>query len=416
VIASLVLSLALAAAVQEEPSPQDQTAELVNALLGGFLGFKEMSADELEAEVAEVGGIEFRKPVPLDYLSKQGLVSYLKEVLDDEYPEVRARSDERTLEAFGAIPPGTDLRALRARLLEDNIAGFYDERPGKKRLYAVSEERKLTPANQLVLAHELRHALQDQYADVHEALPDSIGDYDDRRVALLSLLEGDATLVMERFLVRRLPGAEGQDVDLSGMSLPEASFPGVPPLVREQLVRPYIAGRDFARALYKQGGWDALKKAWSRPPDTTEQVLHPEKYLAREAALPVTISYEPPKATMLNEGALGEILIRALLGDGPKVAPAAAGWGGDVFRVWDVGGHTLLVWRSRWDSSADLNEFLEAMRDHLSNTHRSSRTSHGWANFATAGWQRGLTSSGGVAVFVASDDPGVFEAAERALR
>ena len=58
-----------------------------------------------------------------------------------------------------------------------------------------------------MLSHELRHALQDQYADVHGVLPDAVGDFDDRRLAFVSLLEGDATLVMERFLMKRLAGS-----------------------------------------------------------------------------------------------------------------------------------------------------------------------------------------------------------------
>ena len=101
----------------------------------------------------------------------------------------------------------------------------------------------LTPANQLILSHELRHALQDQYVDVHHALPDSVGDYDDRRLAWLSLLEGDATWVMERFLLRRLPGGEEAEESLGSLTLPTPAVPGAPPVVRDQLVLPYLVGR-----------------------------------------------------------------------------------------------------------------------------------------------------------------------------
>ncbi|PYQ37824.1 MAG: hypothetical protein DMF77_25810 [Acidobacteria bacterium] len=259
-------------------------------MLGGLLGFKEVTAPELQDEVAEAGGVAFRAPVPLDYLSPAQLSKYLKDVLDDEYPPARALADQRTLIAFDLLPAGTDLRAVRARVLEENIAGFYDERPGRKRLYAVSEDRTLTPANQLVLSHELRHALQDQYADVHRILPDAVGDFDDRRLAFVSLLEGDATLVMERFLMKRLAGsALGSAGDMSQLSWPTPPVPGVPAVVRDQLVLPYLAGRDFARALQERGGWDALKAAWSAPPASMEQVLHPEKFFAHEPPRTVSI-------------------------------------------------------------------------------------------------------------------------------
>src|SRR6185436_4886418 len=118
-------------------------------------------------------------------------------------------------------------------ILEDNIVGFYDERPGKKRLYAVSEQRRLTPTNQLILSHELRHALQDQYANLHDMLPDSVGDFDDRRIAFLSVLEGDATLVMERFMVRRLTGGANdgdKEEDTAPLSMPPPPMPDVPPV------------------------------------------------------------------------------------------------------------------------------------------------------------------------------------------
>src|SRR5258708_27780499 len=165
-----------------------------------------------------------------------------------ERPGTRSRLDQRILVGLDLLPADADLRALRARILQENIAGFYDERPGKKRLYAISEDRRFTPANQLILSHELRHALQDQYVDVHQALPDSVGDYDDRRLAWLSLLEGDATWVMERFLLRRLPGGEEAEEAPGSFPLPTPSGPGAPPVVRDQLGPPYLGRRNFAPA------------------------------------------------------------------------------------------------------------------------------------------------------------------------
>jgi len=53
--------------------------------------------------------------------------------------------------------------------------------------------------NQLVLSHELRHALQDQHVNVEQALGDG-SDFDDGKLAVLSLLEGDASLLMEKYL------------------------------------------------------------------------------------------------------------------------------------------------------------------------------------------------------------------------
>ena len=413
-----LLTAALASALLAGPPARAQdpsaaeTAELINNLLGSLLGFRDLSGAELQEEVAELGGVPFRREVPLEYMSRRELGAYLKELMDSEYPEARAKTDQRTLVGFDLLSPDTDLRAPRAKVLEENVAGFYDERPGRKRLYAVSEDQRLTPSNQLVLAHELRHALQDQYADVHGALPASVGDYDDRRIAFLSLLEGDATLVMERFLVARLPGVGGDAgmPDLSDLSLPAPPVPGVPPVVRDQLVMPYVAGRDLARAILKAQGLGGLKEAWSRPPRSTEQVLHPERYAEGEEPRPVDLAYVPPRATPLNEGVLGELLVRTLLEDATPQA-ASEGWGGDRYRVWDLGGRTLLVWRSVWDTPRDAEEFLAAALARFGRRLSSQGRLHGFAVFGRGAWSYALGTQAGGVVLVSSDDADALERA-----
>ena len=341
-------------------------------------------------------------------------------MFDDEYPEDKARIDQRALGALGLLPPGLDLRRLRADLLEQNIAGFYDERPGKKRLYAVSEDKRLTPLNQIVLSHELRHALQDQYAEVYRALPESVGDYDDRRLAYLSLLEGDATLVMERFLLRLLPVGEdpgsgaGTPPSLAGLSLPGLDLPGAPPVVRDQLVQPYLVGRDFAQAVQERGGWSALRTAWGRPPTSTEQVLHPAKFFEGETPRPVALSFTPPGGRLLVEGVLGELLLRTWLGDGKEAA--AEGWGGDRFQVWDVRGKTLLVWRLVWDSPRDGDEFETAALASLRSRGQPLPAPRGeWRIFEAKPWRLAFGRRAGGFDYVSSDDPALVDVAMKAL-
>ena len=399
----------VAPALSAQEGPEDlDPSDLVNVLLSGFLGFSEMKPEELQREVAEVGGIPFRSDVPLAYLERPALSRYLAELIDEEYPPSRAEADARTLQAFDLLAPGTDLRALRRHLLLENVAGFYDERPGKRRLYAISSSQSLTPANQIVLAHELRHALQDQYADLHAMFPDSVGDFDDRRMAQLCLLEGDATLVMERFLLRRLPGGEGLGAE--GLSLPTPPVEGAPPILRDQLARPYAVGLDFARALLGSGGWSALQQAWSRPPASTEQVMHPEKFAAGEAPRAMHIAWAPSGGSLLNEGVLGELFASTLLDQEPP-APATMGWGGDLFRVWDVGGKTLLVWRSSWDSESDRREFWDALLARF-RAHHGTGFPRGVAKVVAAGdWRFAMAEQGDAILFVSSDSLALLDTA-----
>ena len=241
-------------------------ADLINGLLAGLMGFKEVSPAELQADVADAGGVPFKAPVPLDFITPAELGAYLKEVLDDEYPHSRADADARLLIALDLLPPGTSLRDLRARLLEDNVAGFYDERPGRKKLFAVSEDRTMTPSNQIVLAHELRHALQDQYIDVHQRRP-GFGRglrRPPRRLhgaARRRCHDGDGAL----------PHAEAGRSRLHRAARPRAAgfatppLPGVPPVLRDHLIVPYLAGRDFVRALHERGRMAGGAQGMDRP-------------------------------------------------------------------------------------------------------------------------------------------------------
>ncbi|HXK11310.1 MAG TPA: hypothetical protein VMT70_16820 [Vicinamibacteria bacterium] len=413
---AVLLSTTLASAQTppgDDKTPVTEVTDLVNTLLGGLLGTGQVTGEKLQKDVEEAGGLPFRRDVPLAFLGKDELAAYLKGVLDDEYPAPRARADERLLEAFDLLPPATDLRALRARVLEENVAGFYDERPGKRRLFAVSEDRSFSPMNQIVLVHELRHALQDQYEDLGSFLPDDVSDFDDRRMAWVSLLEGDATFVMERFVELRLGslglpiGGAGDDAGGVALGVPGLlDVPGAPPVVRDQLVQPYLVGLQFARALWARGGASALRDAWRKPPESTEQVLHPDKFFARERPRSVSPTLPaPPGARLVSEGVLGELLIRTLVGEGAE--SAAAGWGGDGWRLWDVGGRTALAWRSEWDVGASAVAFHSALRARFARL-GSPSIQAGWEVFPGAGGRRFAVRRSGDAVELASAEDGAL--------
>jgi hypothetical protein len=398
-----------------EQRPGSEVADIVNLLLGGLMGASEVTGERLQAEVAEAGGIPFRRDVPLAFIGRTELSAYLRELIDSEYPADKARADERLLTAFDLLPAGTDLRRLRSRLLEENVAGFYDERPDRRRLYAVSEDQSFTPMNQIVLAHELRHALQDQYRDLHSQLGDDVTDFDDRRLAWMSLLEGDATLVMERFVRLRL-GLAGADEaqggelamggDMAGLGAPGVfDLPDAPPVIRDHLMQPYLAGLTLARALWARGGPQAMRDAWSQPPESMEQVLHPSRYFAAEPPRAVSpAAGPPPGGRLLSSGTLGELLIRTLLEPGAEAA--AEGWGGDAWRLYDVAGRTLLVWRCEWDTPADAREFSEALLRRLGRDATPEPSRDGFFLFRKAGgWLFAVRAGKDAVDLVAGDDP-----------
>ncbi len=382
---------------------QMSEAEMSEALdrIGALLGLPPVSPDELKKRVADVGKLPFQRDVPVNFMAREELARYIRDLFDEEYPVDYAEREERMLRGFGLLTEAHDLRATRAKVLEENVAGFYDERPGVKKLFAISSGQSLNLMNQLVLSHELRHAIQDQKVVIREKLQVQ-SDYDDRRLAALCLLEGDASVLMEQYLssgatsnqpeVANLFRVFSQSLtgeEIAAMFAAGPSLRAAPPVVQEQLIAPYFDGRNLAAAIFAKGGFTLLNQKLERPPRSMEQVLHPEKYLDRvdeplDVALP-----EIERAQPDFEGILGEFLIRVLLRGGPageSAAAAAAGWGGDRYAVLgDGSGSYRLVWRSVWDSESDAREFRDALK--------------AYADARFVGENNSLTSSGREVVF-----------------
>ena len=105
-----------------------------------------------------------------------------------------------TYAALGLIPDTLDLRALMMEVYKEQIIGYYD--PKAEELYVVEG----VPRGEVrpVLAHELVHALQDQYADLEALIAPERGN--DRQTAAQAALEGHATLVMFALMLEEQQG------------------------------------------------------------------------------------------------------------------------------------------------------------------------------------------------------------------
>jgi hypothetical protein len=219
----------------------------------------------------------------------------------------------------------------------------------------------------MILAHELTHALQDQNYDLTK-LPLHQKDNDDLALATSALLEGDATILMTDFYAQH--AAQGKMLtDLLAMLTGQKTekLQAAPVFFRELLVFPYQAGQQFALALSFRGGYEALNRALADPPQSTEQILHPEKYFG-ERDHPVAVELPDLPTTewrRIGNNVLGEFGIRTMLQTHLRPAEAkiaAAGWGGDRYQVYErgAGGPLGLVWRTVWDTEADATEFAGA--------------------------------------------------------
>ena len=175
--------------------------------------------------------------------------------------------------------------------------------------------------------------------------------------------------------------------------------------MRDHLMQPYLAGLTLCRAAWARGGAAALREAWASPPESTEQVLHPERFFAREAPRRVVPLFAPPAgARLLSEGTLGELLLRSLLEPGAE--SAAEGWGGDGWRLYGSGARTLLLWRSEWDTPADAREFETALRARFDRHGTREPARDGFELFRNRdGFLFAMRGGGDAVELVSGDDP-----------
>jgi hypothetical protein len=305
-------------------------------------------------------GLQATKPVPGVLLDRTALIAQVKEHVARELPAEAIRDEGLALQLLGFVPTQFDYEAAEYRLLEAQLAGYYE--PADETMYMASDlgddEADAT------LAHELVHALQDQHWNLKERSKYRRGE-GDRSEAVSALAEGDATSAMfDVMIARTSPGSGQSALDLpddlfaeqirQGMSQgPVASAPHV---MRSSLAAPYIYGTLFVHALRRQGGWEAVDRAWSDPPTTSEQIMHLDKWTAHEPPLKVdaptfaTLGQGWKVADEDSEGELGARVAFEEWMDGPRAAQASVGWGGDRGVLVANGDRAAFAWRLRYDS------------------------------------------------------------------
>jgi hypothetical protein len=325
----------------------------------------------VQRDVAELRDLRFERPVPVTVESPDKLAKRLLRALAEETDEDELRRQGRAMELLGELPPGTDLPRLINRLQAESVLGFYlPGRAPKGGLY-VRSSRGLDPYARIILAHELTHAVTDQRFDLTRA--DRLAAAtarEDELAAYSGLVEGDATLAMQRYLAERLTPAEQASAGVAAATERTPQRDAAPAVIRESMLFPYQDGLRFVRILYQQGGWAAVNRAYRDPPRSTEQLLHPERYLGdRDQPQSVAV---PDLSGRLGGGwrsgielSFGELDARLLLQGELAVTAAqaaAAGWDGGRLRTFQRGASTALALRTVWDSTAEASQFCGAMR------------------------------------------------------
>lgn len=216
------------------------------------------------------------------------------------------------------------------------------------------------------LIHELTHIMQGKYFNV-PYLPTFDGDR-----ARAALIEGDACLMEEAFAnktmegllaTRTIPAYYGLLKKPSNKSFIYAS---IPDSISRLNYFPYEYGLKFAKALYLKGGWQRVNSAYESPPTTTEQVMHPEKYLANETCVFVEAPAVFGDWQKVRSERFGEYFILVMLEKWlppTEAARAAGGWSGDNFTYYEHGNDYFFAWNTTWDSTEDALEFETSLRE-----------------------------------------------------
>lgn len=321
---------------------------------------------EIEQQVIAIRSLEAADIGPAEIITRAELADELQQLFEEDYPPEEQRRDNLALRALGLLEADQDVAQLQLDLLGDQVLGFYDD--VDKRMVVVSDAG-LDVEARITYAHEYTHALQDAAFGLDSVETDVPGE-DDRGLARLALIEGDASITMLAWMFQHLTPQEIQEYTL-GAELPDTS--AIPSWMLAQLAFPYNEGLNWALAL--AGGdptnpdFTEIDAAYEDPPASTEQIVDIEKWGARESPRSVQV---PDLAAALGDGweevddtPIGQASIAIMLEylgvTLEEARDAADGWGGDrAVIVTGPDDAFAVAWRLAWDSPADATAFADA--------------------------------------------------------
>lgn len=338
----------------------------------------------VELELPKVRGFTFKEQTPAGVKNRQQLKEFLIEELNKELSAQDAETYMLTLLAFDMLQKPLDIKSLYISLLTEQVGGFYN--PETKKLYLIAAPKSPSLWEQwfpltrndandrMVLAHEMTHALQDQYFDLL-ALQKKAKMDDDTSLALTSLIEGDATLAMldyNQWPKRVKP--EDEPAFRATFRFMDFLMPFVggeqlakcPRIMREGLMFPYTDGFFFCLHLRQSSLWKHIDNAYKNPPKSSEQILHPHKY-GVDQPLDFVVDHkelETDNWKVRESNVMGEFGMRCFLQDlhVDNYREVAAGWGGDRYFLMQNSQdkEVALIWLTVWDHRKDATEFLQA--------------------------------------------------------
>jgi hypothetical protein len=365
-------------------------------------------------QVETLRGKTFAHEVPVFKISEKELRAISDRELDKEFPGSKLRSYEELLAWLDLVPPHTDLKSVYASYLVDQVAGLYDSdtkemcipsfTSGTTNLAKKAAEKKLeaisAKIDDIVLAHEFTHALEDQYWPLDDPKDHDFKASTDRGTAHDFVAEGSAT----REMIEIIPAQWGHESPDSYFLLwnlihsglgesvlnyalgevwksPDALVEGVPETLARTEAMPYSFGYSFCTQVMRQWGLDGLDYIYDHPPVSSEQVMHPSKCwewrdFPVQINLPETLLGGWKQASLDSVGEAGmAVLFGCQFKSLNRGLEIARGWDGDHVALFEgSGGHRLLLWASSWDSTNAAGRFVGAWLKERQNPHQAAIT------------------------------------------
>lgn len=334
-----------------------------------------MHSEELQKianRVSELRGLEFSKPPKFRKCSEEVVRYQILQTFSEETPSQEIESDRKLLAALGLIPLKEDLAKTLMEVFTEQIAGTYNEET--KEISIMQEKQAGEATGEITIAHEVTHCLQDQ--NFHLDMPplDEESFNGDNTTAIQALVEGDATLAMLDYAKEYSDMASLLKEESQVPSSASEKLENAPLYIRESLLFPYEEGLEFAMYLKNIGGYDALDNAFRNPPLSSEQIIHPEKYITKDQPkavhIPDLLPFLPKRWKMINDDCMGELDVRLWFEqycEAPTLEEISSGWGGNAIQYYQgQGDEHLLVNMFEWDSKKDAQEFFQNYRNLIS--------------------------------------------------
>ncbi|HET7312506.1 MAG TPA: hypothetical protein VFJ17_14405 [Mycobacteriales bacterium] len=324
----------------------------------------------IERFVEHERGLRFKHPVQVRLLGRK---AFLKKLRGEQGQPKPAEVEQltSTLAALGLISPRLDVVKAFRTAYDAGTLGFYDFKD--KHLYVRGTQA--TPGVRAVLAHELTHALDDQWFGLRR--PQLRKDNQEKELAFTALSEGDAERTRIDYEATMTKADQSVAKREEGAT---AEPPHVPQTVLILIGLPYIIGPEFVKALVAHNGNSAIDAGFRTPPVSSEQLFDVAAYFSHDA--PKHVATPRSDGVRVDHSDLGFIgLLLALQKHvGTALArQAVAGWGGDQYSTWRAGDHRWCLRDTIVMDYAAATQILDSA------LHKWVSTSHGRARLESTG-------------------------------